>query len=336
MSPKVAIIYNRPEEDRYSAMGEQKAILGVLVEVKAVHEGLHRLGCSVERVPLSPPLEKVKETLSTVKADVIFNLFEGFAGSPQTESAVAAMLHELGLPYTGCSAAALSLALDKAQTKTILEANGLPTPAFQVLNAETVGEFSLRFPCIVKPAAEDASHGLTERSVVTDRAGLEEQVKYISGLYDGQALVEEYVDGREFNVTVMGNDDPVVLPESEIVYTLPEGRPRILTFEAKWEPESLYFKSSAPFCPADIDETIRQRIAGPAAAAFKLLGCTGYARVDFRMGADLIPQIIEVNPNPDLSPGYGVALQSKVSGLSYSRMVERIIQLAMERRAVGT
>ena len=336
MSPKIAVIYNRPEEDRYSALGEQKAVLGVLVEVKAVHDGLNRLGYAVERVPLSPPLEKVKDTLSQLKVDVVFNLFEGFAGKPQTESAVAAMLHELGLPYTGCSASALSLALDKARTKTILEANGLPTPPFQVLNPETVGMFALRFPCIVKPAAEDASHGLTERSVVSDRNGLEEQVRYISGLYDGQALVEEYVDGREFNVSVMGNDDPVVLPESEIVYTLPEGRPRILTFEAKWEPASLYFKSSAPFCPADIDDTIRQRIAGPAAAAFKLLGCTGYARVDFRMGADLIPQIIEVNPNPDLSPGYGVALQAKVSGLSYPKLVERIIQLAMERRAVGT
>ena len=336
MSPKVAIIYNKPEEDRYSALGEQKAVLGVLVEVKAVHDGLNRHGYSVERVPLSPPLEGVKDALSHIKADVVFNLFEGFAGKPQTEALVATMLHELGLPYTGCSAAALSLALDKARTKAILEAHGLPTPAFQVLDPNTVGTFSLRFPCIVKPAAEDASHGLTERSVVHDIAALEDQVKYISGLYDGQALVEEYVDGREFNVSVMGNEDPVVLPESEIVYTLPEGRPRILTFEAKWEPESLYFKSSAPVCPADIDDTIRQRIAGPAAAAFKLLGCTGYARVDFRMGADRVPQIIEVNPNPDLSPGYGVALQAKVSGVSYPKLVDRIIQLAMERRAVGT
>ena len=332
----MAIIYNRPEEDRYSAMGEQKAILGVLVEVKAVHDGLNRLGYAVERVPLSPPLEEVKETLSRISADVVFNLFEGFAGRPQTEAAVAAMLHELGLPYTGCSAPALSLALDKAKTKAILEANGLPTPAFQVLNPETVGLFALRFPCIVKPAAEDASHGLTERSVVTGSESLEEQVAYISGLYEGGALVEEYVDGREFNVSVMGNEEPVVLPMSEIVYTLPEGRPRILTFEAKWETASLYYKSSAPVCPADIDETIRQRIAGPAAAAYRLLGCTGYARVDFRMGSDLIPQIIEVNPNPDLSPGYGVALQAKVSGLSYPRLVERIIQLATERRAVGT
>jgi D-alanine-D-alanine ligase len=332
MSPRVAIIHNAPERDRYSAMGEEKAILGVLVEVKAVHDGLNKLGYTVEHVPLSPPLDKVREVLGNLKVDVVFNLFEGFAGSPETEISVAGMLSELGFPYTGCPASALALALDKSRTKAILQANGLPTPAFQVLNQENIGGFQLRLPCIVKPASEDASHGVTENSVVNDIASLTIQVKHISELYGGQALVEEYIDGREFNVTVMGNDQPVVFPISEIVYTLPVGKPRILTFEAKWESSSLYFKSSAPVCPADIDETIRQGIAIPAAKTFTLLGCQGYARVDFRMGTDQVPQIIEVNPNPDLSPGYGVALQSKVSGLSYAKMIERIMQFAMERK----
>jgi D-alanine-D-alanine ligase len=332
MSPRVAIIYNAPEQDRYSVMGEQKAVLGVLVEVKAVHDGLNRLSYSVERVPLSPPLERVKEILSQLKADVVFNLFEGFAGSPETEYTVATMLSELGLPYTGCPAIALSLALDKSRTKAILQTNALPTPAFQVLDPDNIVTFNLKFPCIVKPASEDASHGVTENSVVNDFMHLEAQVKHISERYGGHALVEEYVDGREFNVTVMGNDQPVVFPISEIVYTLPADKPRILTFEAKWEPESLYFKSSAPVCPANIDETIRHKISVPAAKAFTLLGCQGYARVDFRMGSDNVPQIIEVNPNPDLSPGYGVALQSKIAGMSYARMIERIMQLAMERK----
>lgn len=332
MSPRVAIIHNAPERDRYSAMGEEKAVLGVLVEVKAVHDGLAKLGYTVERVPLSPPLEKVHEVLRTLRVDAVFNLFEGFAGSPETEIAVAAMLSELGLPYTGCPAPALALALDKSRAKAVLQSHGLPTPAFQVLHPGNLGLFNLRLPCIVKPASEDASHGVTENSVVQDVAGLVVQVSYISERYGGQALVEEYIDGREFNVTVMGNDRPEVFPISEIVYTLPVGKPRILTFEAKWEPGSLYFKSSAPVCPADIDETVRQGIAVPAAKAFTLLGCQGYARVDFRMGNGQAPQIIEINPNPDLSPGYGVALQSKVAGLTYAKMIERIMQFAMERK----
>lgn len=330
MSPRAAIIYNAPERDRYSALGEQKAVEGVLIEVKAVHEGLNRLGYNAERVSLCPPLEKVQDILTRLKVDVVFNLFEGFAGRPETEAAVAGMLGRLGLPYTGCPASALELALDKSRAKQVLQDNGLPTPPFQVLGQGETNLFRLKLPCIVKPASEDASHGVTERSVVYDMASLETQIKVISESY-GQALVEEYVDGREFNVSVMGNDRPEVFPISEIVYTLPEGMPRILTFEAKWEPESLYFKSSSPICPAKIDDLTRQRISESAAAAFKLLGCSGYARVDFRMGSDGMPQIIEVNPNPDLSPGYGVALQSKVAGMSYARMIEKILQLAMER-----
>jgi D-alanine-D-alanine ligase len=332
---RVAVIYNKPEQDRYSAMGEEKAIVGVLVEVKAVHDGLNKLGHAVERVPLSPPLENVKDTLARLKADVVFNLFEGFAGSPPTEAAVARMLSALGLLYTGCQPEALALALDKPRAKHVLESNGLPTPRFQVLDPSSLQTFHLRLPCIVKPAAEDASHGIVRESVVSDHTALESQVRRVAVSYNGQALVEEYVDGREFNVTVMGNDQPVVLPVSEIVYKLPEGLPRILTFEAKWEPESVYFKGSAPVCPAVIDDIVRERIAGPASSAFRLLGCTGYARVDFRMGVDMIPQIIEVNPNPDLSPGYGAAMQAKVAGMSYPRLVERIINLALERRAVG-
>ncbi len=316
-------------------MGEQKAVLGVLVEVKAVHEGLNKLGYTVERVPLSPPLEQVRAKLQVLKADVVFNLFEGFAGSPETEAAVASMLAECGFAFTGCSAEALSLALDKPKSKKILELNGIPTPRFQVLTPETAHDFRLKLPCIVKPAGEDASHGITSLSVVNDLKALESQVARVSQSYNGRALVEEYVDGREFNVTVMGNETPVVLPISEIVYKLPEGLPRILTFEAKWEPQSVYFKGSAPVCPAVIGEPIREGISRSAAKAFILLGCLGYARVDFRVGADDIPQIIEVNPNPDLSPGYGAAMQAKTSGMSYAKLVERIVQLAFERRAVG-
>ncbi len=330
MSPRAAIIFNAPEKDRYTALGEQKAVKGVLVEVKAVHDALEKLGYTVEKVSLLSPLEKAREIIAQLKTDVVFNLFEGFAGRPETEATVAGILAQVGFSYTGCAAPALELALDKAKAKTILQKFGIPTPDFQVLVPENINQFRLKLPCIVKPAAEDASHGVTEQSIVNDLTSLEVQVRFVTESY-GKALIEEFIDGREFNVTVMGNNQPEVFPISEIVYTLPEGYPRILTFEAKWEPDSLYFKSSMPVCPAQIDESIRHQINNAASAAFKALGCSGYARVDFRMGNDGVPQVIEVNPNPDLSPGYGVALQSRVAGMSYARMIEKIIRLAMER-----
>jgi D-alanine-D-alanine ligase len=336
MCSRVAIIYNDPIPSRYELMGEAQAVLGVLDVVQAVRQALIELDYEVTLVALAPPLEAVREKLKELKTDLVFNLFEGFDGCPETEAVVAGMLSELGLVYTGCPATALSLALDKARTNALLEAHGLATPRYQVLTPETVDEFHLEFPCIVKPCAEDASHGLSEDSVVTDSASLAREVSHISQLFDGRALVEEFVDGRELNITVLGYKELVVLPVTEILYSLPVGMPKILTFSAKWEPDTLYFESSQPACPAEINDETYQRITLAALDAFKLLNCTGYARVDFRMGSDGIPKIIDVNPNPDLSPDYGVALQAQAAGMGYAQLVERIIQLALERSRVET
>jgi D-alanine-D-alanine ligase len=317
-------------------MGEGEAELGILEVVQAVYQALLDSGYEPEQIGLTPPLAALRRKLKELKCDLVFNLFEGFDGRPETEAVVAGMLSELGLVYTGCPANALSLGLDKARTKALLEANGLPTPRYQVLTPETVSQFHLNFPCIVKPCAEDASHGLSEESVVADFATLEKQVGILSQLFRGRALVEEFVDGREFNVTVLGNSEPVVLPPSEIVYSLPPEKPNILTFSAKWEPDSLYFDSSQPVCPAEIDDETRQCIAQTALSAFKLLDCSGYARVDFRMGSDGVLTILEVNPNPDLSPDYGAALQARTADMSYAQLIERIVQLALERATVET
>ncbi len=336
MCSRVAIIYNEPIPGRYSAMGEEKAVLGVLDEVTAVHQALTDLGYEVERIPLSPSLEQVRDKLKELNADLVFNLFEGFDGRPETEAMVANMLAESGLPYTGCPGTVLSLALDKARTKALLEASGLATPPYQVLTPETVSRFHLSYPCIVKPCAEDASHGLSEESVVVDFAALERQVREVSQHFVGRALVEEFVDGREFNITILGSKEPLVLPLAEIVYSLPPEKPKILTFSAKWEPDSLYFDSSKPVCPVEIDDEIRQRIARAALGAFTLLGCSGYVRVDLRLGADGVPTIIEVNPNPDVSPDYGAAGQARAAGMSYAQLIERIAQLALERARLET
>ena len=328
---KIAVIYNVPTSGRYSRVGEEKAELGVIDSVKAVHRALRALGYAVVRIPLSPPLEKAQEKLKSLKVDLIFNLFEGFADSPETEAAIADTLAELRLPYTGCPGAILALALDKARTKALLAANGIRTPKYQVLTPETVASFQLNYPCIVKPGGEDASLGVSEDSVVNDAAALSRQVLKISQLYGGRALVEEFVDGREFNITVLGTKELGVLPISEIVFLLPPGVPRILTFEAKWEPKSPYFESTKAICPADIDDELKDEIGNIARQAFRLLGNSGYIRVDLRMNDKRQPYVIEVNPNPDISPGTGAARQSKASGMTYSQFIDKLIQLALER-----
>lgn len=328
---KIAVIYNKPVAGRYSLVGEEKAELGVLDSVRAVHRALGNLGYAVARVPLSPPLEKTRETLKGLKVDLIFNLFEGFVDSPEAEATIADTLAELGIPYTGCPGAILALALDKARTKALLAANGIRTPKYQVLTPETVASFQMNYPCIIKPVGEDASHGVSADSVVNDAAALARQVTKISQLYGGRALVEEYVDGREFNITVLGTSDLDVLPISEIVFLLPPGLPRILTFEAKWEPKSPYFESTKPICPADIHNELKEEIGNVARQVFRLLGGSGYIRVDLRMNDKRQLYVIEVNPNPDISPGTGAARQSKASGMNYRQFIDKLIQLALER-----
>jgi D-alanine-D-alanine ligase len=326
---RVAIVYNQPLNSRYDERGEQAAVSGVLESVEAVNDALLKLGYGVVKVPLSPPLPRAQERLATLEADIVFNLFEGFAGHPETEAEIAEILAALKVPFTGCPPAALKLGLDKARTKAVLKDAGIETPDFQLLRPETLASFHLDYPCIVKPRREDASHGLSAENVVSDFGSLERQVTAVSRYYGGQALVEHFIEGREFNVSVLGGS---VLPVSEIVYSLPQGTPHLLTFAAKWQPDSAYFKGTTVVCPAEIDRKERQRIARTALDIFGLLGCRGYARVDMRRNGAGQLNVIEVNPNPDISPGAGSVRQAEAAGMSYQQLIERIVQLALEKK----
>ena len=250
MRKSVAIVYNQPHPSRYDNAHEEKAVLGVLDAVNAVHQALIELGYETTLLPLVPPFEEARRKLAALNVDVVFNLFEGFCGEPETEALVPEALTELGLFYTGCRASIIRLALDKAKVKVILKGAGIPTPDFQLLNPQTLGTFRLGYPCIVKPRGEDASHGISADSLATDFSSLERQVLAITESYNSGALVERFIGGREFNATVMGNSECVVLPVSEIVYSLSPEIPRILTFAAKWEPDSTYFKGTKVICPA--------------------------------------------------------------------------------------
>jgi D-alanine-D-alanine ligase len=328
---RLVIVYNEPQASRYSSTNEEKAVLGVMDAVNAVHEALLELGHEVTLLPLVPPLAEARKKLEALKVDAVFNLFEGFCGEPETEVLVPVTLTKMRIPYTGCHANILKLALDKAGVKKILKEAGIPTPDFQVISPKTLDAFKLNFPCIVKPRAEDASHGITADSLVKDTAALERQVDVITEKYHSGALVEHFLGGREFNATVMGNKECVVLPVSEIVYLLAPEIPRILTFEAKWEPGSIYFKGTAVDCPAKVTELEREEIANTAMAAFKLVVGRGYARMDMRMDENGKLNIIEVNPNPDISPGTGAARQSAAAGMSYAEFIGRLLSLTLER-----
>lgn len=331
MALKVALVYNDPIPDRYSQMGEADAVADVLEEVKAVYDALLEMGYSVAKVPLVPPIESVRSTLAELDVDIFFNLFEGFAGQPETEAMVAGMMAVIDKPFTGSAAPTLALALDKVKTKEMLLAAGINTPRYQVLCADNLGRFRLKFPCIVKPAAEDASHGVNQDSVVHDPAALAVQVEKICSRYGGKALVEEFLDGRELSSTIMGIRKPIVLSISEIIFSLPPGLPRMLTFGAKWLTDDIYFHHTDPVCPAKVDDALWAHISGVSIAAYRLLGCRGYARVDMRLDGEGRASVLEVNPNPDISLTSGAVRQASAIGLTYPQFVDRIMQLAFDR-----
>jgi D-alanine-D-alanine ligase len=332
MRMRVALIYNEPQKSDYGIVGEYNAVEAVLEAVDAVNEALLKLDFDVTVVSLGPPLEQAAKKLRDLDAGLVFNLFEGFPDSPESEAIVPDILSAMGIPFTGCPGSVLRLALNKAETKLILKAARIKTPDFQLLNTETASTFQLDYPCIVKPCRGDASSGLSPESVVHHFPALEEQISKICHSFGGDALVSKFLPGREFNATVIGNCELTPLPVSEIVYSLPPGMPEILTFDAKWEDDSLYFEGTKPVCPAEIEAQEHQHIAETITAAYRLLGCQGYARVDMRLDEEAELNVIEVNPNPDISPRSGAARQAEAAGMTYTKFIERIVQLALARK----
>jgi len=327
----ITLVYNKPEPSRYQALGEELAVTSVMDSVKAIQDVLIAAGHSVTLLGLESPLPRVKMALAQVKADLVFNLFEGFDGQPETEWQLAEEIQSLDRPCTGASARTLALCLNKARTKQLLAARGIPTPPFQLLHSANIQEFSLDYPVIVKPLQEDASHGLTPQSVVHDPCALACQVGYVQERYGSPTLVEQFLPGREFSVSVLGGQPPRPLPISELAYTGDMPCPPILTYAAKWLPQDPQYQAIKLICPAQVPEDQAREIKNLALAAHKAVGTPPYARVDLRADDRGCLFVLEVNPNPDLGPEAGMGLQARAAGLDYSQLILTIVGLATGR-----
>jgi len=194
--------------------------------------------------------------------------------------------------------------------------------------------FMLKFPVILKLAREDASIGISELSVVNNLDSLKERLEYLFTNFNQEVLMEEYIDGRELNVAILGDQ---ILPISEIRFDgLPEEFPKIVTYEAKWSPESVYYKNTVPRCPAPLDDSLRQKIEKMALEAYDALECRDYARVDIRLNQRNVPYVIEVNPNPDISPDTGFVRSAAAAGIGYDELLFKISTFALKRITYDT
>ncbi len=327
---RVLILYNEPvlPPDHPDAAAEQD----VFATVAVVHRALTDAGFAVHQLGASRDPQKLLAGLQTERPDVVFNLFEGLADRGDTEATAAGLLEWLGIPFTGSPSAALALARDKYRTLHLLRGAGVRVPASFLVERLPCPPCPLAWPVIVKPALHDASEGLDQGSVVTEQAGLANRVARLLRDYGPPVLVEEYVAGREFNVGLIEAPELRVLPLAEIVFLeQAPGYWPIVTFDAKWRPGSREYEAT-PRRPAEVDARLAAELAEMARRAFQLVACRDYGRVDFR-ARDGVPYVLEVNPNPDLSPGAGLAGGLAAAGLSHAEFAVHLVRAALARRA---
>jgi D-alanine-D-alanine ligase len=310
--------------------------VGVLEEREHVQKALQQQGYQASLFNMNSDLNRLLQFLEEKEPDLIFNLCESVGNESLHEMHVAGVYELLGIPYTGASAFVLGTCLHKARVKEILIAHNIPTPRFAIFRNinEINGELQeLNFPLMVKPSREDASIGVDHESIVDGIAALKKRVRHVFQTYDQPALVEEYIEGRELNVAIMGNKRPIVLPISEIDFSgLPADYPKIVTYNAKWMQGTSEFVGTVGTCPADISTDLEKKLKELSLKAYRIIGCRDYARVDIRLTNDNQPYIIEVNPNPDISDDAGFARSVRKYGLTFEQVVERIVEYALERR----
>lgn len=304
---------------------------GAAHEAEAVASALSVLGHHAIIVPFGDDPEAFLSKLNVSRPDLIVNICEGVWGDSHREMHAAALLELTGVPVTGSGPLALGITQDKLRTKELLLANHLPTPRHCVARRdEPLPKTALIWPLIVKPRSEDASQGITAASVVNNLPALQQQVAYIHRTYGQDALVEEFIQGREINAAILGNGcEALVLPLSEIRFDPALPQP-IVSFAGKWLEETDDYLGTMPTCPAELPEADVMAVKAVALAAFHTLGCRDYARVDIRLH-DGIPYILEVNANPDISPGAGLARSARAYGLNYPDLIGSIIGSAQKR-----
>jgi D-alanine-D-alanine ligase len=329
--PGIAVLYNQSE---FVTQGEPQdliAVQGVIACAHAVAEALNAAGHRVALVPMRTTVEEALAPYSPAEW-VIFNLGEGVNNRLFEEARTAWAIESMGYHFTGNSGEALARSTNKAQAKACLAQAGVATPPWRLYRhpAEVVAD-GLTFPLFVKPVAEDASQGIGEDAVVRDLGALQRRVAYLAERYRQAALAEQFIAGREFNVSLWGNR-PEVLPLAEIDFSaFANPQQRIVTFAAKWEESSFEYVNTPVRCPADVEPALAEYIRDTARRAWATIGCRGYARVDMRVDGAGTPYVLEVNCNPDISPDAGFFRAARAGGYTYQQMAERILAMAWEQ-----
>ncbi len=336
----VAILYNVDFTDATpagdTAYESRATVQSVAFDVEAalIADGAH----TATLIPVEGDFAELRARLEAQSPACVFNLCESLGGDARLETVLPTVLDLMGLPYTGSPPPALSAALYKDRVKARLIEAGVPTPRGVLLHSAD-DPFDVPYPVIVKPSREDGSAGITAKSVCHDEASVRARAFDVIDAFKAPVLVEQFIDGREFNVAMLGYPQARVLPLQEIDFSaLPDDRPKIVSYDAKWLTGSIDDLGTQPVIMPQLPPAIAARIRRVASDAFRAVGVRDYGRVDVRLSSNGTPYVVDVNPNCDLSPDAGFARAANSVGIDYPALMRLLVRYARSRRKeiVGT
>ena len=296
-------------------------------------KALGELGHENEHLAIFDDLDLLRQKLESFKPNIIFNLADQFKNNRAFDQNIVSFLEMQGVPFTGCGSTGLTLCKHKAVSKKILGYHRIRVPAFVTVarGKRTARPKHLKFPILIKPLKEEASHGISQASFVESDEQFNERVQFIHGKYDNDVIAEEYIEGREFYVSILGNHRLQVLPIRELVFReVPPDEPKIATYKAKWDEEYRKKWGLQNIFADRLDAAVTRKIEDTCKRIYRLLTIDGYARIDLRLTAANEVYFIEANPNPILAADEDFAESAKKAGIKYPDLVERIMKLGMK------
>lgn len=341
---KIAIVYNEPHPEMYKIPAKKEETIDFepyfevekitpMEEYEIMANRLSKAGFNAYTLNIKDNIFNFISDYKKNSPDVVFNFVEIYKDKPNLEMNVVSLYELLGVAYTGAPPMALANCQNKQLAKRILLSAGILTPHFIYFDKiQRSYNHKLKYPVIVKPAFEDASVGIENSAIVTDSKSLKKRIDFVIDHFKQPALCEEFIDGRELNVAVLGDENPIVLPISEIDFSrMPDHLYNIVSYQAKWDPFHEAYHKTIPICPAKLPKKIEKQAKEIALRAFNIMGARDYARVDMRLSKDNQLYVLEVNPNPDLTEGAGFMRSSNAAGYSYVKTLTKIIMLAYKR-----
>jgi D-alanine-D-alanine ligase len=325
MKPKVVVLHN------YDNSWTPEMQLDAERDRRTALEALRKFGYEATDVQV---YDSVTEALRPHQLDprewIVFNWCEGYADRPWDYDGVTEELDRSGYIYTGADTWSHRVSADKGRVQAVLREGGVSIPHGCVLHPAADLDWSI-FPAIVKPLNQHGSCGIDQQSVVRDRRQLQDRLAFVLETYHVPAVVEEFIAGREFQVSVWGNRRVEVLPEVELAFgTAPGWDERIYTYEMKFDLDGPLHHNAGFVCPSMLTPAQRAKIGRICRAAYRAMRCRDYARVDLRMRNDRV-YVVDVNPNPDINSESLLVIAANVVGLSYEEVIARITEFAVER-----